>query len=294
MSGKAKNIFFLVNFLGFAAGAQSFEWWRDNVNWDGVSHYWKYLTVSPKYFGPNALSVPPMNNGSADTIISLGASTAFHFMKGDKTQNLALYGNYTTRNNTISIDAQFIPYERFQVSHELKTERKVYYQDYQKKSTTGDVVVNTVFEVFQKWRDRVQLAMRVGVRMPSGGGLGAARYADVPGYWIDAGAGIPLGKTNWKLNQMIGFLVWQTNEDDLRQNDAFLFGTGAEYNKNGLRLQFHGVGYVGYKNNGDKPIVLRVNIEKKRKKASYFLRLQQGVHDFEYFTTEAGARLLFK
>jgi hypothetical protein len=294
ISRRAKKIFFLLNFISFTASAQTFEWWRDNVNWDGTTHYWKYLTVSPKYFGPNALTVPSMNNGNADTIISLGASAAFHFMKGDKTQNLVLYGNYSTKNNTISIDAQFIPHERFKVSHDLKTERKVYYEDYYKSSTTGDVVVNTVFQVFPKWRDKVELAMRVGVRMPSGGGLGAARYADVPGYWIDAGAGIPLGKTKWKLNQMLGFLVWQTNEDDLRQNDAFLFGTGAEYNNQGFRLQVYGAGYVGYKNNGDKPIVIRANIEKRRKRASYFLRLQQGIHDFEYFTTEAGARLLFK
>ena len=294
ISKKAKNIFFLLNFIGFSAGAQSFEWWRDNVGWDGTTHYWKYMTISPKYFGPNALSVPSMNNGNADTIISLGASAAFHFMKGDKTQNLVLYGNYTTKSNTISVDAQFIPHERFNVSHELKTERKVYYQDYHKRSTTGDVVVNTVFQVFPKWRDKLQLAMRVGVRMPSGGALGAARYADVPGYWIDAGAGVPLGKTGWKFNQMLGFLVWQTNEDGLRQNDAFLFGTGAEYNRNGLHMQLYGAGYIGYKNNGDKPVVIRASIEKRKKQASLFLRLQQGVHDFEYFSTEAGARLLFK
>ncbi len=287
-------IFLLVVILApaFARG-QSLEWWKNNVNWDGTTHWWKYLTTSPAYFGPNAFSVPTMNNGSSDTTIYLGASAAFHFMKGDHTQNLVLYGNYTTKNNTISIDAQFIPHERFQMSHELKTERKVYYQDYYRKSTTGDVVVNTVFQVFQKWRDKVQLAMRVGVRMPSGGGLGAARYADVPGYWIDAGAGVPFKNSNWKWTSMLGFLVWQTNSDNLRQNDAFLFGTGAEMNKNDFRLQIHAAGYVGYKNDGDKPIVVRCNIEKRKKQGAYFLRLQQGIHDFEYFSAEAGAKWLF-
>lgn len=289
-----RTIFYLMVFLTtLPARSQTFDWWKDNVGWDGTTHWWKYLTVSPKYFGPNALSVPSLNNGTADTTISLGASAALHFMKGDHTQNLVLYGNYTTKNNTISIDAQFIPHERFQVSHEVKTERNVYYQDYYKTSTTGDVVVNTVFQVFQKWRDKVQLAMRVGVRMPSGGGLGAARYADVPGYWIDAGAGIPLKNTHWKLTGMMGFLVWQTNSDNLRQNDAFLFGAGPEMNKNGFRLQFHAAGYIGYKNNGDKPIVIRCNLEKRKRKAAYFLRLQQGIHDFEYYSVEAGAKILF-
>jgi hypothetical protein len=291
---KGKIILWLFFLCACSANAQTFEWWRDNVQWDGTTHWWKYMTVSPKFFGPNALSVPSMNNGSADSTASLGVSGAFHFMKGDRTQNLVLYGNYTTPGNSISIDAQFIPHERFRLSHDLKTERKVYYQDYYRKSTTGDVVVNTVFQVFRKWRPRVQLAMRVGVRMPSGGGLGAARYADVPGYWIDAGAGIPIGKSNWKWNHMMGFLVWQTNEDHLRQNDAFLFGTGAEFNKNGLKMQLHGAGYIGYKDNGDKPIVFRANIEKVKSRCAYFLRLQQGLNDFEYFSVETGGRLLFK
>jgi hypothetical protein len=295
MNSRGTKILLLLLLVTTAPGkAQSFEWWRDNVSWDGTTHWWKYMTVSPKYFGPNALSVPAMNNGSADTTISLGASAAFHFMKGDKTQNLVLYGNYTTPSNTISVDAHFIPHERFQLSHDLKTERKVYYEDYHRTSTTGDVVVNTVFQVFRKWRPRLELAMRVGVRMPSGGGLGAARYADVPAYWIDAGAGIPLGKSHWKWNHMMGFLVWQTNEDHLRQNDAFLFGTGAEYNKKGWKMQLYGAGYIGYKDNGDKPIVVRANLEKAKNRTAYFLRLQQGMNDFEYLTVEAGGRVLFK
>ena len=34
--------------------------------------------------------------------------------------------------------------------------------------------------------------------------------------------------------------MWQTNDDDLRQNDAFLFGTGIEWNYKRLRVQAYG------------------------------------------------------
>ena len=274
--------------------AQSFDWWKNNVNWDGTTHWWKYMTVSPAYFGPNALSVPAINNGSADSVLSLGATANFHFSKGDNTQNIMLYGNYTTKNNSISIDAQFVPYEQYQLSHQMKTKRKVYYQDYYRKKTVGDVIVNTSFQVFPRLREKIELAMRIGIRMPSGGALGAARYADVPAYWIDAGAGLPFHNRNWKWISMLGFLVWQTNSDNLRQNDAFLFGTGAEFNKNGFRLQAYGAGYVGYKNNGDKPIVARLNLEKKKSQMVYIFRLQQGFHDFSYLSVETGARVLFE
>ncbi len=288
-----KLLFFILLFP-FWSSAQTLEWWKDNVNWDGTTHWWKYLIISPGYFGPNALSVPAINNGSADSTLSLGATANFHFSKGDNTQNVMLYGNYTTKNNTISIDAQFVPYERWKMSQAKMEERNVYYIDYYKKTTVGDVVVNTTFQVFQKWRDRFQLAMRVGVRMPSGGAQAAARYADVPSYWIDAGGALPFSNHQWKWTTMLGFLVWQTNEDRLRQNDAFLFGTGLEFNRNGFRFQGYGAGYVGYKNNGDKPVVVRANFEKTKNRWVYLFRLQQGLNDFSYFTVETGVKLLFK
>jgi hypothetical protein len=270
--------------------AQSFEWWRDNVNWDGTTHFGKYIIVSPKYLGPNALSVPFINNGSIDSISSLGVTANAHFSKGDKTQNLVLYGNYTTKNNTIAIDVQFVPYEMFKMSHETKTERRIYYLNYNDKRTVGDVVANTTIQLLQKKRDKVQLALRLGVRMPSGGHLGSARYADVPGYWIDLGCGLPFKNPEWKWLGMAGFFVWQTNVDNFRQDDAFLFGTGLEWNHNGLRLQAYTAGYTGYKNNGDRPTLVRFNLEKKQKRKTYIFRLQQGLHDFAFFSTEAGAR----
>ena len=280
-------------FICFQLSAQSFDWWKNNVNWDGTTYWWKYLITSPKFFGPNAFTVPAINNGSIDSITSLAATANFHFSKGDKTQNIMLYGNLTTKRNTISVDAQFVPYERFTVTHETKTERRVYYKNYYDKTTVGDVIVNTNIQLFEKWRPHVQLALRVGVRMPSGGGQGSARYADVPGYWIDLGGAIPFNNPEWKWTGMLGFLVWQTNDDDLRQDDSFLFGSGIEWNHNGFRLQGYGAGYIGYKNNGDKPIVLRVNFEKKKNRGVYLFRLQQGVNDFSYFTLETGYRYLF-
>ncbi len=274
--------------------SQTFEWWKNLVSWDGTSHWSTYLITSPKYFGPNALSVPLINNGSVDSVVSIGVTGNFHFSKGDNTQNLMLYGNYTTKSNTISFDAQFVPYERFQLSHAIKEERRVYYKDYYKKSTVGDVVVSTTIQLFERWRKKnVHMALRVGVRMPSGSELGAARYADVPAYWIDIGNSFGFKNREWKWVNMLGFLVWQTNDDDLRQNDAFLFGTGLEWNHKRLRVQAYGSGYVGYKNNGDKPIVVRLCLERNGKKINTLLRFQQGLHDFGYTSAEMGIKYVF-
>ncbi|MBC7875384.1 MAG: hypothetical protein H7Y01_15395 [Ferruginibacter sp.] len=273
--------------------SQTFEWWRDNVQWDGVTHWGKYIIVSPAYLGPNALSVPLINNGSIDSFASVGLTANAHFSKGDHTQNLMLYGNYTTKKNTIAVDVQFVPYEIFKMSHAIKTERKVYYLNYNDSHTVGDVVVNTTFHLLEKWREKIQLAVRLGFRMPSGRHLGAARYADVPGYWVDIGCGVPLKNRAWKWISMAGFFCWQTNVDTFRQNDAFLFGSGFEWNHKGFRIQGYTAGYTGYKNNGDRPTLLRLNMEKKKNNKIYIFRLQQGLHDFAFFSAEAGAKIIF-
>ena len=275
----------------FLASSQTFDWWKNLVHWDGTTDWWKYLTISPKYFGPNALTIPMINNGSIDTTSYLGVSGNFHFSKGDNTQNIMLYGNYAPRNTKISIDVQFVPYEHFKMSHAKKEERKVYWENYYDKSTVGDVIVNTTVQLFEKWRKHVQLAVRVGVRMPSGGGQGAARYADVPGYWIDLGGAVPWNNGQWKWMSMLGFYVWQTNfSNRLRQDDAVLCGTGFEWNKNNLRLQTYVAAYFGYQENGDDPIVYRINAEKRSGRTIWLLRFQQGLEDFNYSSFEAGAK----
>lgn len=281
--------------LSLFSTAQTFDWWKNLVNWDGTSHWSTYLITSPKYFGPNALSVPFINNGSIDSAGSLGITGNFHFSKGDNTQNLVLYGNYSTKDKSVSVDALFVPYERFRLTHEKKEERRVYYKDYYKKNTVGDVVVNTTVRLFEKWRRKnIYTALRVGIRMPSGSELGAARYADMPAYWIDMGNAIAFKNSKWKWMNMLGFLVWQTNDDDLRQNDAFLFGSGVEWNHRKIKLQAYGAGYLGYKNNGDKPVVLRCFLERTGKRFNTLLRFQQGLNDFDYTSFELGMKYIFR
>jgi hypothetical protein len=281
----------LVLCFPFCSMGQTFDWWKNLVNWDGTTYWWNYLTISPKYLGPNALTIPAINNGSIDSSTHLGVTGNFHFSKGDNTQNIVLYGNYAPRNTRISIDAQFVPYERFRMSHAVKEQRKVYYKDYYDKATVGDVVVNTTIQLFQNWRSRFQLALRVGMRMPSGGSQGAARYADVPGYWIDLGGALPWKQGQWKWINMLGFFVWQTNKDDrFKQDDALLCGTGLEFNKNGFRMQHYLAAYFGYQENGDDPVVYRFNVEKKVNKRSWIFRYQQGLQDFNYSSFELGAK----
>ena len=262
------------------------------MHWDGVTDWFKYLIISPKYFGPNALTVPMINNGSIDSLSSLGATLNLHFSNGDNTQNAMFYGNYSTKHNTISVDAQFVPFEMFQMTKAKKEERNVYYKEYYKTNTVGDVIVNTNAQIFKKWQKTILLNVRVGVRMASGGAQGAARYIDCPAYWIDLGWGKYFRNRKFKWIGMGGFMAWQTNNDVERQDDAFVFGSGIEHNANDFRWQAYVAGFLGYRHNGDKPVVFRLNFEKKRKNTVYVFRFQQGLHDFGYTSLETGAKFI--
>lgn len=280
-----------------SSSAQSFTWWENVVHWDGITPWERYIKFAPAYLGPNALPVPRTGNGSIDSINSITLTGNFHFSKEDKTQNIALHANYCLVKNKISFDIFWVPVEHFRMSHRLKEERHVFSLNYYDKYATGDVHLNTNIQLLNKEAKGIRSALRIGYRFPSSSGLGAARFTDAPGYWFD----ISFGKTfqsapSLKWITMLGGYFWHAdNIERHRQNDAFLFGTGLEWNKKNNRIQSYISGYLGYmRNSGDKPIVFRTHAEKKFKRHSLLLGFQQGLHDFKYSSGEVGMKYHFK
>jgi len=276
--------------------AQDFNWWAKLVKWDNITPWQRYIKTNPAYMGPNALPVPFISNGSIDSIHSFGVTGNFHFSKGDNTQNLALYANYCLAKDVISFDMYWVPYERYQMSHSIKEERHVFSHYYYDKSAQGEIHLNTNIQLLRKWRQYIHLALRIGYRLPTSNGLGTARFTDAPGYYVDVSAAKPFNKESfWKLIGMAGLYVWQTNLDGQRQNDAFLFGGGLEWNPSLWRVQIYGSGYLGYMNNeGDKPILFRTHIERRGKKINGILKFQQGLYNFKYSSVEGGIRYIYK
>jgi hypothetical protein len=290
-----KKLFFVATIFGcISAQAQSFGWWANNVGWDGVTPWPRYMILSPGYQGPNSLPVPNLTNGTIDSTYSFTLSGMFHFSKGDNTQNLKITANYCVLKDHLSFDAIWVPVEWFKVSHEVKTERHVFDYFYYDNSAQGDLLLNTNLQLLNRWRKHIHLAFRLGYRFPTSSGLGAARFTDKPGYYFDLSAGKPLSyKSNWKLSGMIGFYSWERNSDHYFQDDCILFGAGIEWNHNNWKWELNSCGYWGYINNRDHPVVIRSGLEKKLKHVSIDLKLQQGVRDFKYSTIETGIKYLF-
>ncbi len=281
-------------FLFFNAVAQTQAEWARTVNWDGVSHWSKYIRVRAAYLGPNGLAVPLLSNGSIDSSRSAGVTAQLHFAPGDKTQSIVLYGNYCLVKNLIAFDVSYIPAEFYTMSDTLKRERHVYYKYYNDKVAHGDVIVNTTIQLFKKWRKKIAVALRMSYRLPSSSGFGAARFFDGMGYHFDISMAKSFHSIPLKWIAMVGFYCWQIEQEDFRQDDAFLFGTGFEWNPSSWRLQTYVAGYLGYlEHSGDKPIVFRTTAEKRINKTSLLVRFQQGLHDFKYSTVEFGGKYYF-
>ena len=290
-----KWIFPFFFFWSLEGNAQTFTQWAQTVNWDGVSHWSRYMITQPAYQGPNSLPVPGVSNGSIDSNFSISATGSFHFSDGDNTQNLTLHANYCLVKDLISIDASWVPYEHFTMSQAVKEKRHVFSQFFYDHDASGELHLNTQIQLLNRWKKYIRLAVRLGYRFPTGSGFGAARFTDGPGYYFDLSFGKPFHHSAIKWVGMLGFYSWQVESEKHNQDDAFLFGTGLEWNKGNWRIQTNVAGYLGYlKDSGDKPIVYRFNLEKKIKSISLLFGFQQGLHDFTYSTVELGAKYFFK
>ncbi len=291
-----RSAFILVFlFLSLSGNGQTLAQWAQTVQWDGVSHWSRYIRTQPAYQGPNALPVPRVGNGSIDSSFFISATGNFHFSKGDNTQNYAVYANYCLVKDLISLDIFWVPFEYFQLTPAMKEERHIFPQFYYDKKGEGELHLNTNIQLLKRWRKYVQLALRMGYRFPIGSGFGAARDIDAPGYYFDLSFGKPISQSALKWVGMLGFYSWQIESDKNNQDDAFLFGTGLEWNKNNWRIQTNVAGYIGYlENSGDKPVVFRFNIEKRIKGFGLLFGFQQGLHDFEYSSGEVGVKYLIR
>lgn len=278
------------------ASAQSFGWWENAVNWDGVTPWERYITFTPGFLGPNALPVPHITNGSIDSVNSIGISGNVYFSKEDHTQNISLYANYCLVKNKISFDVFWVPVEHFTMSHRLKGERHVFSNFYYQHYAIGDVHLNTNIQLYNSEAKNIQSALRIGYRFASSG-IGAARFTDAPGYYFDISFAKKFHSAPaLKWIAMVGGYFWQAdNIRRHRQDDAFLFGSGLEWNKKNIRIQSCVAGYLGwYYRLRDKPILFRAGIDKIFKKNTWFFQFQQGLHNFNYSSVETGVRYNFK
>ena len=243
-------ILMLLMLFNFKCEAQEdFTWWNEKHNWDGVTPWNQYMTISSAYMGPNALPVPEIKNGLVDSEASVNISYDYYKNTGDMTQDFYLKGTLPLFKNRISIELSAVPLEWYKMDTITRDERAVRTKSGE-GSAGGDIYLSTCVQIV-KGRKIPDVLLRFALKTASGTHLRDARYTDSPGYYID----LSFGKSIFTDKKFIreirfyadaGLYTYQTYDLQYLQNDCILYGAGVCLNSEKLSWTNCIGGYSGY------------------------------------------------
>jgi len=286
------NWIFIVLFLllSIVSNAQDpnedYSWWNELHNWQTGDPGWRnWMIISPGYLGPNALPVPEVKKGDLHSKTEFELTASGHLMKGDPTQDISGRFYMPFAQNKIAIEVYGVILEHFAFSEEIRDERYARIKD-GKGVAFGDLYFSTLIQI-SKDRKFPNILLRMAAKTASGNQLEGARNSDSPGYFFDLSFSKELGNREegkFRPFGMIGFYSWQTNDELNLQNDALLYGLGADYVKNNLLFSGSLSGYSGYKDERDRPMQLNFEIRKDWEKKAFRVQYLHGLRDWKYKT----------
>ena len=290
----AFSIYLLI--FTYTLPAQDHNWWAENVEWNGFSHWSEYIISSPEFMGPNAIPIPPIGSGFVDSTHSIGLSSNLHFTEGEHTLNPELYFRFAIIPKNLSFEVVYIPVEYFRTSHRLKTQRRIFYFFYDDRVAQGDIYIHTNLQLFR--RPRLAGMFRLGYKIASSSKQGAARFTDAPGYFFDATFKKVFPSVHpfrrYSISLMTGLYVWQTNDDIHFQNDAFLLGVRGGFQFKDLLIEPYIKGFAGFFNNGDRPLVCGLYLHYLIKNIKWTVRWQDGWNDYPFQSLSLGGQFIFQ
>jgi len=287
---KSRFIIVLLVFIAFPGRAQpsgnDMSWWNELHGWEPGDPGWRnWMIISPGYFGPNALPVPQIQKGELVRATEFELTASGHFHDGDPTQDISGYLYIPFAKNKIAVEMYGVVFERFAFSEEIRNERFSRIED-GKGTAIGDFWFSTLIQVFKN-RKFPNTLFRFATKTASGNKLEGARYTDSPAYFLDLSFSETVGNAETgavKPFGMIGFYSWQTNDELNLQNDALLYGLGADFQKNNWLLSASWSGYSGYKNERDRPMQLNFDVRKNFRKQAIRFQYEYGLQHREYKT----------
>lgn len=277
-------IFCLFPLLGFT---EDWAWWNIKHNWQTGMRDWRGLMhITPGYLGPNALPVPEVKKGFVPHGTNFELGFDFHFRKGDPTQDLSAKYYRSFADDKIAIELYGVVLEHYSMSDSIRDERIS--RDFDGKGyAIGDFYFSTLLQLI-KGKKFPDTMLRLVGRTASGGNLEGARYSDSPGYFMDLSFSKEYPGSNEKMSfrpfASGGFYSWQTNDDLNLQNDAVMYGAGADFKWSHWSVTNSLSGYSGYKKERDQPMVYTFDLKHKFNKHTLRLQYLYGLRDWNYQT----------
>lgn len=268
---------------GTVRAQQNFMWWNEKHNWDGITHWSRYIISSPGYLGPNALPVPVIHNAILEERMFLEPGAGFFIQPGELVIDGTYRFFYPLAGGKAAIGITQTLLEYYLTDTLLRDERRVR-NKHVEGLAVGDLNFTTYLLVVSK-RRFPDVLLRINLRTASGNHFEDARYSDSPGYFFDLAAGKTVIKNSeiscceLRFYGIIGFYVWQMTNAKSRQNDALLYGVGSEIKRKQHSFSAEVGGFSGYIGMRDDPVVVRFKYAFNWPNAILQVHYQKGLHD---------------
>jgi hypothetical protein len=272
-------VFFAVISM-FASAQNPYEWWNNKHQWDGKTPPLNYIKRTPGFLGPNALPVPELNDTKISFRTYVYKGARLQFSQNEKVVNPEIGIYFPIQKNRIAFSFNSRLFEFYETDSLLRDKR--FARDSINKGVSkSESFLQARVRVWENFYFFPDFTIEFGLKLNTGKNLENARHSNAPGYWFSGNFGKDLfAKENFRIRiiSMLGGFIWQAGDN--QQNDSWLYGAGIQMKKNNLVILVDASGYRGYRNNGDRPFVTRVKVEKEQNNLCYFLQYQRGWNDF--------------
>ena len=270
------RLLIIISFISTNLYSQDHAWWAANVGWNGYYHFQSYLSLKPAHMGPNAFFLPSGLDSQIDTNSYLQITANSHFTKGEVTVNPFITWNINFGPRA-SLQISGAPIEYFDMTHELKTERKIFHLNYNDHIAAGDVR----FLFSGQLMRNPDMAIYVGLKTASGTKVGAARFTDTPQYFFNYSVGF--GSPKSRIYGSAGFTAWQTYDFKHNQDDGYTYGIGYLRKLSDtwtFKPEVYGI--IAYLKDGDRPMIVSMELTKKLNHGELCYYIKQGIFDFPF------------
>ena len=269
--------------ISFAQTQSDWEWWGQAHNWDGYTHWSRYIIRTPGYMGPNALPIPLVRDAKIGDKIKIETAFEYHTGRGEYAYNPYLNLQIPVTKNKVALDFIYRPIEYYKTTEEIGLERFCRRRACEGKDG-GDVYIGTLIQLFRADKYFFDGNLEIYLKSTTGKDLADARHIDAPGYYFNVNLGKTLYEKEGFLKKlsvytMTGFYAWQVDMNNNRQDDAYLYGLRTDFSFKPLTVSCAFSGYSGYLDLRDKPMAMRYTISKEFKNMQFYLSYQQGLRD---------------
>ena len=254
--------------------------------------------IAPMYFGPNAFPVPDMLDGRVQNHLRVEiAGDGYFGFQGDKTADVFARLFIPLFTDRVNLTVWMPMMEWYELTPERIATCRVPDSLAHSGSGAGDAYFSTDIQILRDKKWAPDIALRAACKSASGGQYELARHYDCPGYFMD----LSLGKS-WCLGERqasdevkavelrvagsVGFLCWQT--DNGRQNDAVMYGLQLLVKSQYVSLRTTWSGYVGWENDGDKPMIIKGRLSGHAKQFEPYVEYQYGIKDYPFHHLRVG------